>query len=79
MIKGGGVVYIREKIVDVLVEIFLVVVDSGKLVDKLGFIFLLLVEVIFMVLIFVMWVLVKLGGKLELCMGVKKVGFVVID
>lgn len=54
LIKGGGVVYIREKIVDVLVEIFLVVVDSGKLVDKLGFIFLLLVEVIFMVLIFVM-------------------------
>lgn len=62
MIKGGGAVYICEKIVDCLVEKFVVVVDSFKLVDKLGFIFLLFVEVIFMVMNFVIWVIEKLGG-----------------
>jgi ribose 5-phosphate isomerase A len=36
LIKGGGAAHTREKIVDGLAEQFIVVVDSSKLVDKLG-------------------------------------------
>lgn len=79
LIKGGGAAHTREKIVDALAETFLVVVDSGKLVDKLGSTFLLPVEVIPMALTPVMRALAKLGGKPELRMGIKKAGPVVTD
>ncbi|MEB3228082.1 MAG: ribose-5-phosphate isomerase RpiA [Synechocystis sp.] len=79
LIKGGGAAHTREKIVDALAESFLVVVDSGKLVDQLGSTFLLPVEVIPMALTPVMRALEKLGGKPELRMGVKKAGPVVTD
>lgn len=36
LIKGGGAAHTREKVVDSLANQFIVVVDSGKLVDKLG-------------------------------------------
>ena len=79
LIKGGGAAHTREKVVDSLAKQFVVVVDSGKLTDKLGSTFLLPVEVIPMAITPVMNSLEKLGGKPELRMGVKKAGPVVTD
>ncbi|MEA5469706.1 ribose-5-phosphate isomerase RpiA [Spirulina sp. 06S082] len=79
LIKGGGAAHTREKVVDYLAETFIIVVDSGKLVDKLGSTFLLPVEVIPMAIAPVMRALAGLGGKPELRMGVKKAGPVVTD
>ncbi len=79
LIKGGGAAHTREKVVDTLADQFIVVVDSGKLVDKLGSTFLLPVEVIPMAMAPAMRALKKLGGQPELRMGVKKAGPVVTD
>ncbi|MEL6500126.1 MAG: ribose-5-phosphate isomerase RpiA [Cyanobacteria bacterium J06607_15] len=79
LIKGGGAAHTREKVVDALAQEFVVVVDEGKLVDKLGSTFLLPVEVIPMAVAPVTRSLAKLGGKPELRMGVKKAGPVVTD
>jgi ribose 5-phosphate isomerase A len=79
LIKGGGAAHTREKVVDALADIFVVVVDGGKLVDSLGSTFLLPVEVIPMAVAPVMRSLEKLGGKPELRMGIKKAGPVVTD
>lgn len=79
LIKGGGAAHTREKVVDALAEQFIVVVDSGKLTDKLGSTFLLPVEVIPMAITPAMRAIEKLGGKPELRMGVKKAGPVVTD
>lgn len=79
LIKGGGAAHTREKVVDTLAKQFIVVVDSGKLTDKLGSTFLLPVEVIPMAVTPVMNRLETLGGKPELRMGIKKAGPVVTD
>ena len=79
LIKGGGAAHTREKVVDSLAKEFIVVVDEGKLVDKLGSTFLLPVEVIPMAVAPVTRSLEQLGGKPELRMGVKKAGPVVTD
>lgn len=79
LIKGGGAAHTREKVVDSLAKQFIVVVDSGKLVDHLGSTFLLPVEVIPMAVTPVMRHLADLGGKPELRMGIKKAGPVVTD
>ena len=79
LIKGGGAAHTREKIVDALAEQFIVVVDSSKLVDRLGSTFLLPVEVLPMAMTPVMQAIEKLGGKPELRMGVKKAGPVITD
>jgi ribose 5-phosphate isomerase A len=79
LIKGGGAAHTREKIVDTLAEQFIVVVDSSKLVEKLGSTFLLPVEVIPMAITPVMRAIAKLGGKPELRMGIKKAGPVITD
>lgn len=79
LIKGGGAAHTREKIVDSLAEQFIVVVDAGKLVDKLGSTFKLPVEVIPMAIAPVMRAIAKLGGQPELRMGVKKAGPVITD
>lgn len=79
LIKGGGAAHTREKIVDALATKFVVVVDSGKLVDRLGSTFLLPVEVIPMAITPVMRALEKLGGKPELRMGIRKAGPVITD
>lgn len=79
LIKGGGAAHTREKVVDSLANLFIVVVDSNKLVERLGSTFLLPVEVIPMAVAPVTRALVKLGGKPELRMGVKKDGPVVTD
>ncbi|MDY6781132.1 MAG: ribose-5-phosphate isomerase RpiA [Cyanobacteriota bacterium] len=79
LIKGGGAAHTREKVVDALAEEFIVVVDSGKLVDRLGTTFLLPVEVIPMAVTPAMGAIAKLGGQPELRMGIKKAGPVVTD
>jgi len=79
LIKGGGAAHTREKVVDSLADTFIVVVDKGKLVDRLGSTFLLPVEVIPMAIAPVKRALEKLGGKPELRMGIKKAGPVVTD
>jgi ribose 5-phosphate isomerase A len=79
LIKGGGAAHTREKIVDSLAEVFIVVLDSSKLVDKLGSTFLLPVEVLPMAMTPVMRAIEKLGGKPQLRMGVKKAGPVITD
>lgn len=79
LIKGGGAAHTQEKIVDSLADQFIVVVDSGKLVNHLGSTFLLPVEVLPMAVTPVMKAIEKLGGKPQLRMGVKKAGPVVTD
>lgn len=79
LIKGGGAAHTREKIVDALADQFIVVVDGNKLVDKLGSVFPVPVEVIPMAIAPVMRAIEKLGGKPELRMGVKKAGPVITD
>ena len=79
LIKGGGAAHTREKVVDALANEFIVVVDGGKMTDKLGSTFLLPVEVIPMAMTPAMNALQKLGGKPELRMGIKKAGPVVTD
>ncbi|NJR51374.1 MAG: ribose-5-phosphate isomerase RpiA [Leptolyngbyaceae cyanobacterium CSU_1_3] len=79
LIKGGGAAHTQEKIVDSLAAQFIVVVDGGKLVDRLGSTFLLPVEVIPMAVTPAMRAIAKLGGKPELRMGIKKAGPVVTD
>ncbi|MFM7405963.1 MAG: ribose-5-phosphate isomerase RpiA [Cuspidothrix sp.] len=79
LIKGGGAAHTREKVVDYLAAQFIVVVDSGKLVEKLGSVFAVPVEVIPMALTPVTNAIKALGGKPELRMGVKKAGPVITD
>ncbi|MFB2768342.1 ribose-5-phosphate isomerase RpiA [Pelatocladus sp. BLCC-F211] len=79
LIKGGGAAHTREKVVDYLADQFIVVVDAGKLVDRLGSVFAVPVEVIPMAITPVMHAVAQLGGKPELRMGVKKAGPVITD
>jgi ribose 5-phosphate isomerase A len=79
LIKGGGAAHTREKVVDSLAEVFIVVVDQSKLVTKLGTTFPLPVEVLPMAIAPVSRALSALGGKPELRMGVKKDGPVITD
>ncbi|NJL00680.1 MAG: ribose-5-phosphate isomerase RpiA [Spirulinaceae cyanobacterium SM2_1_0] len=79
LIKGGGAAHTREKVVDYLAAQFIVVVDGGKLVSKLGEKFKVPVEVIPMAITPVMRAIAQLGGEPELRMGVKKAGPVVTD
>ncbi len=79
LIKGGGAAHTREKIVDCLADQFIVVVDSSKLVDKLGSIFAVPIEVLPLAYAPVMRAIEKLGAKPELRMGVKKAGPVITD
>ena len=79
LIKGGGAAHTREKVVDSLAEQFIIVVDSSKLSDKIGTIFALPVEVLPMAVAPVTRALEKLGGKVEMRMGVAKDGPVITD
>ncbi|NJN88129.1 MAG: ribose-5-phosphate isomerase RpiA [Leptolyngbyaceae cyanobacterium SL_7_1] len=79
LIKGGGAAHTREKIVDGLATEFIVVVDSSKLVDRLGSTFPLPIEVLPIAITPVSKAIAQLGGKPELRMGVKKDGPVITD
>lgn len=79
LIKGGGAAHTREKVVDSLAELFIVVVDQSKLVETLGSTFPLPVEVLPMAIAPVSRALSALGGTPELRMGVRKDGPVITD
>ena len=79
LIKGGGAAHTREKVVDALAERFVVVVDSSKLVDKLGTTFALPVEVLPMAIAPVSRAVQALGGTPELRMGINKDGPIITD
>ncbi|MBC1197045.1 ribose-5-phosphate isomerase RpiA [Microcystis aeruginosa BLCCF158] len=79
LIKGGGAAHTQEKLVDSFADYFIVVVDSSKLVEKLGTNFLLPVEIIPKAMKPVMLHLEKLGGKSELRTAVKKDGPIITD
>lgn len=79
LIKGGGAAHTREKVVDSLAELFIIVVDQSKLVDVLGSTFPVPIEVLPMAIAPVTRALEALGGKPELRMGVKKDGPVITD
>lgn len=79
LIKGGGAAHTREKVVDSLAELFIVVVDQSKMVNALGSTFPVPIEVLPMAIAPVTRALEKLGGKPELRMGVKKDGPVITD
>lgn len=79
LIKGGGAAHTREKVVDSLAELFIVVVDQSKLVERLGSTFPVPVEVLPMAVTPVTRALEKMGGTPELRMGIKKDGPVITD
>lgn len=79
LIKGGGAAHTQEKLVDSFAEYFIVVVDSSKVVEKLGSSFLLPVEVIPKAMKPVMLHLQKLGGKPEIRNAIKKDGPIITD
>jgi ribose 5-phosphate isomerase A len=79
LIKGGGAAHTREKVVDSLASLFIVVVDQSKLVSQLGSTFPVPVEVLPMAIAPVTKALADLGGAAELRMGVKKDGPVITD
>jgi ribose 5-phosphate isomerase A len=79
LIKGGGAAHTREKLVDAQAELFVVIVDDSKLVDRLGTTFLLPVEVLPSAIAPVTRALSALGGEPQLRMAVKKAGPVVTD
>lgn len=79
LIKGGGAAHTREKIIATLSRRMIVVVDESKLVERLGSVFPVPVEVIPMAVSPVMKSLQRLGGKPELRLAVKKAGPVVTD
>lgn len=79
LIKGGGAAHMREKIVDSLAKEFIVVVDSSKMVDRLGSTFALPIEVLPLAITPVTRAIEQLGGKPELRLGIKKDGPVITD
>ena len=79
LIKGGGAAHTREKVVDSLAALFIVVVDESKLVDRLGSTFPVPIEVLPMAVAPVTRAIAALGGKPELRMGIKKDGPVITD
>jgi ribose 5-phosphate isomerase A len=79
LIKGGGAAHTREKIIDSLAKVFVVVVDQSKLVQHLGESFPVPVEVIPLAIAPVLRRLRAMGGDPVVRMGVKKDGPVITD
>ncbi len=79
VIKGRGAAQTREKIVAAQAKRFVILIDEGKLVDKLGTRMPLPVEIVPMAATPVMNVLIALGARPEIRMGLRKDGPVVSD
>jgi ribose 5-phosphate isomerase A len=79
LIMGGGACHVQEKLVARRAQRFVVVVDAGKLVERLNLSFLLPVEVLPGAWRQVKAELAALGGESELRMAVRKAGPVVTD
>jgi ribose 5-phosphate isomerase A len=79
LIKGGGAAHTQEKVVDSLANLFVVVIDRSKLVDKLG-VAPVPVEVLPFAVTPAMRAIEKLGGKPEIRMaGSSKDGPIITD
>jgi ribose 5-phosphate isomerase A len=79
LIKGGGAAQTREKLIAALADDFTVVVDETKLVDRLGSLRPVPVEVLPIAEAPVARAISRLAGEPTLRMGVKKAGPVVTD
>ena len=79
LIKGGGGCHTQEKIVDYNANKFVVLVDEGKLVKKLGEKFPIPVEVIPSAYRVVMRALSEMGGEAVIRLGERKRGPVITD
>jgi ribose 5-phosphate isomerase A len=79
LIKGGGAAHTREKVIDSLAKVFVVVVDQSKLVQHLGETFPVPVEVIPLAITPVLRRLEAMGGEPVVRMGIKKDGPVITD
>ena len=79
LIKGGGAAHTQEKIIDAQADLFIVIVDDKKLVQRLGSTFAVPVEVLPMAVAPVTRSIEKLGGRPQLRMGAKKIGPLVTD
>lgn len=78
LIKGGGAAHTQEKVVDSLAELFIVVVDRSKLVEKLG-VAPVPVEVIPFAVTPAMRQIEKLGGRPVIRMAINKDGPIITD
>ncbi len=79
LIKGRGAAHTQEKVVASVARRFVVLIDTSKLVETLGVVKPLPVEVLPMAAYPVMRRLRNLGARPELRMGVRKDGPVVTD
>ena len=79
LIKGGGGAHTREKVVDGLADLFVVIVDDSKLVKHLGQKSPVPVEVLPFAVNSVAKKLQGMGGNPAIRMGVKKDGPVITD
>jgi len=79
LIKGGGAAHLREKVIDSLADLFVVIVDESKLVQSLGQSAPVPVEVVPMAVAPVLRKLEDLGGEPVLRMGIRKDGPVITD
>ena len=79
LVKGGGAAHTQEKVIDCLADLFVVVVDESKLVQRLGETFPIPVEVIPMAISPVLRGLESLGGNPVVRLAEKKDGPVISD
>ncbi len=79
LIKGGGGAHTREKVIDSLAKVFVVVIDQSKLVQHLGESFPVPVEVLPLAIAPVLRRLTAMGGTPVIRMAVKKDGPVITD
>lgn len=78
LIKGGGAAHTQEKVIDSLADVFIVVVDRSKLVEKLG-VAPVPVEVLPFAVTPAMREIRKLGGQPTIRMAVNKDGPIITD
>jgi ribose 5-phosphate isomerase A len=79
LIKGGGGALLREKMVEYAAEMFVVVVDETKVVERLGASFPVAVEVMPEARETVLRKIRDLGGQGEVRIAERKMGFVITD
>ena len=79
LIKGGGAAHLKEKLVEYNAEKLVIIADESKVVNDLGTVFPLPVEVIPEARLAVIQALEILGAKCKIREGVKKAGPVVTD
>ena len=79
LIKGGGAAHLKEKLVEYNAAKLVIIADESKVVEDLGTVFPLPVEVIPEARLSVIHELELLGAKCKIREGVKKAGPVVTD